>query len=190
MLTPLEKKLVEECLYIKSSPLGKKSLMLDMWTIANNYDLFSFVCKSFSELCQKYIKKIDAIAFFENCGQVLGSMLACDLGKPILCITEKDKPGFRPEKVDLSTHGRNNLLIVDAMIQSGVHLDKAVKRINRRGGHPVAILVVVDNDLAAGERVLQTGNELPLESMFKLSKMRDDIVRVHGEFWRGVGASH
>lgn len=109
-----------------------------------------------------------------------GAFMACDLQKPVICITQKDKPGFRPDKLDLATEGKKNLLIADAMVQTGIHLEKALRRIEKKGGNPIAILVVVDNDLAADERVLEKGEKVPLESIFKLSNMKDEITRIHG----------
>lgn len=61
------------------------------------------------------------------------------------------------------------------MVQTGIHLEKALRRIEMKDGNPIAIPVNVDNDLAADERVFEKREIVPMESIFKLSNMKDRL---------------
>lgn len=180
ILSPdLLKVFVEGCLYVKSSFLGKKVIMLDMYGICCEPELFCLICDTMIKKVEKYKNDIDLVGIRENCGLVLGSVIARSIRKPMILLTEKDIPGFRPNKFDLGAEGKRKVLVVDAMIETGVHLGRTLRRIEKKGGVVVAIVVTVNNDLATKERILDT--KVPIEYVLELSEMKHIIDEVHGK---------
>ncbi|MCJ7632547.1 hypothetical protein MUP77_09175 [Candidatus Bathyarchaeota archaeon] len=155
--------------------------MLDLWGACCESDLFNFLCRSIIEKAEKYRNETEVVGIVENCGQVLGSVIARDLQKPMIQVTEKEQPGFRPRNFNLGAEGKRKILIIDAMIQTGLHLDNYVERIERKRGVTVAIVVVVDNDLAHKELVLEKKGKVPIEYVFKTSEIRNVIEELHGK---------
>lgn len=105
------------------------------------------------------LNDIDIIAGLETAGIPLAAYMACRTGKPMVYVRKEKKNHGTGQLIEGEVSGRR-ILVVDDVVTTGSTLLRAIGNIMNAGGNPIRVIVLVDREQGAREKLTKMGIEL------------------------------
>lgn len=132
---------------------------IDLRVVPSFPDAFSEVCNIYVKLIEAEmgVKNFDRIAGIPTAGIPFASVLAFRLRKPFLYIRPKAKLHGRERRIEGLLMPGDRVLLVDDLITTGLSLRRAAGAIRAEGGVVSDTLVLMDREEGGKERLKKDG---------------------------------
>ncbi|RLI35116.1 orotate phosphoribosyltransferase [Candidatus Bathyarchaeota archaeon] len=131
---------------------------IDLRVIPSHPKAFRLCMEAYRRLAEKVgLENFDVVAGIPTTGMIYASILAYQLGKPLVYVRKEVKSWGLGREMEGHLEKGARILLVDDLVTTGKSLLEAADALERAGGKPVYAVVLVDREEGGRENLERRG---------------------------------